>query len=72
MMITSFSNPKIKAIRKLEERKARQETGFLIEGLRTVAKQFRQPLIETLVIAPQLLISTFGPIPPGAPCGSSG
>ena len=39
MMITSFSNPKIKAIRKLEERKARQETGlFFIEGLRTVGE----------------------------------
>ncbi|MDI9566065.1 MAG: RNA methyltransferase [Chloroflexota bacterium] len=62
MMITSFSNPKIKAIRKLEERKSRQETGlFFIEGLRTVGEAIQTGApIETLVIAPQLLISTFG------------
>lgn len=62
MMITSFSNPKIKAIRKLKEKKARQETGlYFIEGLRTVGEAIQTGApIETLLIAPQLLISTFG------------
>ncbi len=62
MMITSFGNPKIKAIRKLEQKKYRQETGaFFIEGLRTVgeAVQTGAP-IEAFVIAPELLVSNFG------------
>lgn len=62
MIITSFANPRVKSIRKLEQKKYRQETGlFFIEGLRTVgeAVQTRAP-IETLVIAPDLLVSDFG------------
>ena len=61
-MITSFSNPKIKFIRKLEQKKYRQESGlFFIEGLHTVgeAVQTAAP-IETLVVAPELLESDFG------------
>jgi len=62
MIITSFSNPKIKLIRKLKQRKYRQETGlFFIEGLRIVgeAVQVGAP-IQSLVIAPELLVSDFG------------
>lgn len=62
MIITSFSNQKVKFIRKLEQRKYRQEAQqYFIEGLRTVgeAVQTGAPL-ETLVIAPDLLVSDFG------------
>jgi len=61
-MITSFSNPTVKALRKLEQKKYRQQSGaYFIEGLRTVgeAVQTHAP-IQTLVIAPDLLISEFG------------
>jgi TrmH family RNA methyltransferase len=62
MIITSFANAKVKFIRKLEHKKFRQETGaFFIEGLRIVGEaiQTRAP-IESLVIAPELLVSGFG------------
>jgi TrmH family RNA methyltransferase len=62
MIITSYSNPKVKFIRKLEQKKYRQETGlFFIEGLHTVgeAVQTAAPIV-TLVIAPELLESDFG------------
>ncbi len=62
MIISSFSNPKIKFIRKLEQKKYRQEAGlFFVEGLRIVGEaiQTHAP-IESLVIAPDLLISEFG------------
>jgi len=61
-MITSFANQKVKFIRKLEQKKYRQESGrFFIEGLRIVgeAVQTGAP-IKSLVIAPELLISAFG------------
>jgi TrmH family RNA methyltransferase len=61
-LITSFANQNVKLIRKLEQKKYRQESGlFFIEGLRTVgeAVQTGAP-IETLVFAPELLISDFG------------
>lgn len=60
-MITSLSNERIKAIRKLQERKYRQETGlFYIEGLRIVAEAIeQQEKIETLLVAPELLKSVF-------------
>lgn len=61
-LITSFVNQNVKLIRKLEQKKYRQETGlFFIEGLRTVgeAVQTGAP-IENLVIAPELLVSDFG------------
>jgi len=62
MMITSFSNEKVKFIRKLDARKYRQESGlFFIEGLRTVGEAVQTVApIETLVIAPDLLVSDFG------------
>ena len=62
MIITSFANQKVKGIRKLEQKKFRQETGlFFIEGLRTVgeAVQVCAP-IDSLVISPELLVSEFG------------
>jgi TrmH family RNA methyltransferase len=61
-MITSFSNATVKAIRKLEQKKYRQQTGtFFIEGLRTVGEAIQTGApIESLVIAPDLLVSEFG------------
>ena len=61
-MITSFANSTVKDIRKLEQKKYRQQSGtFFIEGLRTVgeAVQTGAP-IQALVTAPDLLISEFG------------
>lgn len=60
-MITSLSNERIKAIRKLQDRKDRQERGlFYIEGLRIVAEAIEQHAhIDTLLVAPELLKSTF-------------
>lgn len=62
MIITSFSNPKIKAIRKLDQKKFRQEMGvFFVEGLRTVGEAIQTGAeIKSLVIAPDLLVSDFG------------
>ena len=62
MIITSFSNQKVKFIRKLEHKKYRQDSHqYFIEGLRTVgeAVQTGAP-IEALVVAPDLLVSEFG------------
>jgi len=61
-MITSPSNERLKAIRKLNDRKARQESGlFIIEGLRIVGEAVeRGAKIETLIVAPELLKSSFG------------
>ena len=61
-MITSFANSTVKEIRKLEQKKYRQQSGtYFIEGLRTVgeAVQTRAP-IKALVVAPDLLVSEFG------------
>lgn len=62
MIITSFSNDKVKAIRKLEDKKARQSTGlYFIEGLRTVGEAIQTGApIESLVYSPELLVSDFG------------
>jgi TrmH family RNA methyltransferase len=65
-MITSLANERIRAIRKLQDRKTRQESGlFTIEGLRIVAEALEQAKagrvkVETLVVAPELLKSAFG------------
>lgn len=61
-MITSSSNAQIKEIRKLRDRKERQATGlFYIEGLRIVGEAVElNEGIESLIIAPELLISDFG------------
>lgn len=62
MIITSFSNPKVKSIRKLESKKYRDSTGtYFIEGLRSVGEAIQTGApIQSLVIAPNLLISAFG------------
>jgi TrmH family RNA methyltransferase len=60
-LITSTANPRIKAIRKLRERKERQQTGlYYVEGLRIVAEALQLNAdIETLVVSPALLESSF-------------
>lgn len=61
-MITSAANERVKNIRKLHERKARQESGlFYVEGLRIIAEaaELGVPL-DTLVVAPELLKNSFG------------
>ena len=60
-MITSLSNERIKAIRKLQDRKGRQESGlFYIEGLRIVAEAVEEHAqFDTLLTAPDLLKSEF-------------
>jgi len=62
MIITSFSNQKVKFIRKLEQKKYRQESGlFFIEGLRTVGEAVQTGAsIDSFVVAPELLESEFG------------
>lgn len=61
-MITSTSNPAIKQIRRLAERKERQQTGlFYIEGLRIVGEAVdRGWKIVHLIASPELLSSLFG------------
>ncbi|MCC7210169.1 MAG: RNA methyltransferase [Anaerolineae bacterium] len=60
-LISSMSNPTIKHIRALRQRKAREESGqFFIEGIRLVgeAVQLGAP-VEALVVAPDRLESPF-------------
>lgn len=61
-MITSPSNPTIKQIRKLRERKERQQSGlFFVEGLRIVGEALDSNWqIELLIFSPALLNSLFG------------
>jgi TrmH family RNA methyltransferase len=60
--ITSKSNPKIKEVRALKERKARAESGlFVVEGIRHVAEALDAGApVEYLVYCPELLTSPFG------------
>ncbi len=58
MRITSRTNPTIKELRRLSERREREETGlFYVEGFRVVEEAFavRAADIETLIVAPDLL-----------------
>ncbi len=60
-LISSTSNPTIKHIRALRQRKAREESGqFFVEGIRLVgeAVQLGAP-VEALVVAPDRLESAF-------------
>jgi TrmH family RNA methyltransferase len=60
-LITSRNNPKIKQVRALRQRKARQEMGlFLVEGIHPVgeAVQAKIPL-DSIVYAPDVLESEF-------------
>ncbi len=61
-MITSTSNSHIKSIRKLRERKEREETGlFYAEGLRLVGEAFQLDWeIDEILFSNDLLISEFG------------
>ncbi len=61
-MITSSANPRIKQIRKLRDRKERQESGlFYAEGLRIVIEAFLQNApIQALLVAPEILTSQQG------------
>ncbi|MBE0699930.1 MAG: RNA methyltransferase, partial [Anaerolineaceae bacterium] len=61
-MITSLANERIKFLRKLQDRKAREESGlFFLEGLRVVAEAVDKGAdLDTLVVSPDLLKSTFG------------
>ena len=65
-LISSTSNPKIKQVRALRQRKARQESGtFLVEGIHPVGEAVaaaaagRRTRIEMIVYAPDLLSSDF-------------
>lgn len=62
MQISSPSNPRIKEIRALSQRKTRRETGlFFLEGIRLVAEAVALKAdIDTLVVAPDLLRSDYG------------
>ncbi|HVP20984.1 MAG TPA: RNA methyltransferase [Anaerolineaceae bacterium] len=61
-MITSSANPRIKQIRKLRERKERQQSGlFYAEGLRIVIEAVSENAsIKALVFSPELLTSEMG------------
>lgn len=61
-MITSLSNGRVKQIRRLRERKARQESGlYYLEGLRVVGEALESGApIEMLVISRPLLVSAYG------------
>ncbi len=61
-MITSPANPTIKQIRKLSDRKERQQTGlFYVEGLRIVGEAVELGWnVASLIISPELLSSLFG------------
>lgn len=61
-MITSTANPTIKQIRRLAERKERQQTGlFYVEGLRIVGEAVdRGWKITHLIVSSELLSSLFG------------
>jgi TrmH family RNA methyltransferase len=60
--ITGRSNPKLKEVRALKQRKARAESGlFVVEGIRHVAEAVEAGApIEYLVVCPELLSSPFG------------
>lgn len=61
-MITSTSNARVKSIRKLRDRKERDQSGsFYIEGLRIVGEAVEQGAkLEELIVSPELLTSDFG------------
>ena len=61
-MITSLQNERIKSIRKLQERKYRQESGqFFIEGLRIVGEALISGTeVVCIVLAPDVLRSEQG------------
>ena len=60
--ITSLSNPRITAIRKLLEAKHRRQAGlFVAEGLRLVTQALQsQAAVRELIYCPELLVSAVG------------
>ena len=62
MIITSISNPRVKEIRKLRDRKEQKRSGlFYMEGLRIIGEAFDKGAeIETLVVCSDLLKTEFG------------
>jgi len=60
-MITSKTNPRIKFIKELRKKKARDETGlFYVEGIRPVGAAFEAGWVfEEILVAPGLLRSDF-------------
>ena len=62
MIITSPSNPRVKEIRKLRDRKEQKRTGlFYMEGTRIIGEAFDKGAeIVTLVVCPELLRTEYG------------
>ena len=60
--ITSLSNPLIKQVRALRQKKTRQESGlFLVEGIHHVGEALQAGWeVESILYAPELLSSDFG------------
>ncbi len=60
--ITSSANPAVKALRKLQDKKGRQESGcFYVEGLKLVGDALDNDAeVRQVVYSPELLISDFG------------
>lgn len=60
-LITSLSNPLIKQVRSLRQRKARQESGlFLVEGIHHVGEALEAKWeVDAILYAPDLLTSSF-------------
>ena len=61
LLITSLSNPLVKQVRSLRQKKARQESGlFLVEGIHHVGEALEAKwVVESVLYAPDLLISNF-------------
>jgi len=60
--ITSSANPAVKALRKLQDKKGRQESGcFYVEGLKLVGDALENGAdVRQIIYSPELLISDFG------------
>ena len=60
-MITSLSNPLVKQVRALHQKKARDESGlFLVEGIHHVGEALEADWdVESILYAPDLLTSSF-------------
>jgi TrmH family RNA methyltransferase len=60
-LITSLSNPLVKQVRSLRQKKARQESGlFLVEGIHHVGEALDAKWdVESVLYAPDLLTSSF-------------
>ena len=61
-LITSLSNPLVKQVRALHQKKARVESGaFLVEGIHHVGEAMEAGWdVESILYSPELLTSNFG------------